>query len=336
MSKIHYFQRFDGKENWMTNATLLLLSRLYHYNMGKFQAVLKDILDENNLDLNIAVQFEQQKRGKSSVVDGVISLASFKIVIETKLNDNFTTDQLKRHFDELTGDYQQKILLCLSKNKIGEPMRREMVEATNQEQYKDIQIASTTYEDISQIIGDNLSDFDLEMREILADYISLCEENGLTNLDKSTMLAFTAGESLNENLEYRIYYDAATRNHNLKFKYIGLYNSKAIVAVGILQKIIHCDYHNGQLISTSVDSLSDLTEDEQNRIKNTIINTEYYDLRKGKKFFLVDNFFPTNFVKTSFSSLRSKKYFWLNEIPGFTTGISAEQVAGLLNGKTWE
>lgn len=150
------------------------------------------------------------------------------------------------------------------------------------------------------------------------------------------MLAFTASESLTQNLKYRIYYDPATRSHNYPFKYIGLYQNKAVVAVGELQKIVYCDYHNGKLNATHNDDLSRLTTDEQQRVIDTIENTAYYNLREGSRFFLVDRFYDTKYSKTSFSSLRAKRYFWLDEIDGFKDGMNAEQVAKLLNGKTWE
>ncbi len=336
MSKLHYFQRYDSKENWMTNATLLLLSRLYHYNRLKFETAINSILADSNLSLNIGVNFTQQEWGQSSVVDGVISQDSFKVVIETKLYDKFSTDQLVRHLDAFGNNYSQRILLALSKSKIDSNIRTEIIKTLQQDKYKDIMFASTTYEDIYQIIASNLAEYDLEMREILDDYISLCNTHGLTNIENRTMLAFTASESLRENFKYRIYYDPMTRSHNSPFKYVGLYVNKTIVAVGKLEKVVFCDYEDGKLIATNNDDLSRLTKDEYNRIKETIENTNYYDLEKGNKFFLVDNFYRTNYIKTSFSSLRAKKYFWLDEIDGFKESMTAEQIAKLLDGKSWE
>ena len=337
MSKIHYFQRFDSKENWVTNATLLLLSRLHNYNRLKFSSAINIILTESNLQLDIGVNFAQQKRGESSVVDGVILQDSFKVVIETKLYDNFSTEQLKRHLDALAGSYSQKILLALSKNMVSDSIRKEVIKELQKSKYRGIQFASTTYEDIYQAISGSLNDFDTEMKEVLDDYISLCEDHGLTNLENRTMLAFTAGESFAENLRYRIYYDPAIRNHNSPFKYIGLYKNKSIVAVGEKTKVVSCDLVDGQLVATNNDkTLFTLDPEEYNRIKETIENTPYYDLQKGSKFFLVDQFYLTNYRKTSFSSVRAKRYFSLDDIEGFKVGMTAQKLAGLLEGKTWE
>jgi hypothetical protein len=290
-------------------------------------------LSDSNLSLNIGVNFSQQQRGQISVVDGVISQESFKVVIETKLYDNFSTDQLIRHLDALNGSYSQRILLALSKSKVDDNIRSEIIKTLQNEKYKDIKFASTNYEDIYKIISANISDYDTEMMEILEDYISLCKEHGLTNVENKTLLAFTASLSLTENLKYRIYYDPATRNHNFPFNYIGLYEDKTIVAVGKINKIVYCDWDNGKLLAAHGDDLTRLSEEEYNRIKETIENTDYYDLESGNKFFLVDNFYKTNFKTAPF---RTKKYLWLDNIDGFMDGMTAEQIAKLLEGKTWE
>lgn len=203
------------------------------------------------------------------------------------------------------------------------------------ENHQDIKFADTTYENIIEIIENALSEFDLEMKEILEDYITLCEEHNLTNIDKHTLLVFTAGKSLEYNFKYSIYHDPATRNHSKPFKYIGLYANKTVVGIGELKKIVCCDYDNGELAATQDSNLNDLSKEEYQRIKNTIENTKTYDLRKGEKFFLVENFYKTDFKKISPSPIQSKKYFSLNEFEEFKENMSAKQVADILNGKTW-
>ncbi len=335
MSKIHYFQRYGQKENWVTNSTLLLLSRLYHYNRLKFERVVNSILEESNLSLNIGVSFGQQERGKHSVVDGSISQNSFKIVIETKLNDNFTIDQLKRHLDAFMGNHNERILLALSKNKVDINIKDSIFKTLESRKYKGIKFATTTFVNLIDTIQATLADYDIAMHEILDDYVSLCQEENLLEIGNQTLLAFTAGESFTENLKYRIYYDPVIRNHNRPFKFIGLYVNKSIKAIGQVMKIVHCDYENGKLIPTGSKSLN-LTKDEYNRIMDTIEKTKYYDLKHGVKFFLVDNFYQTDFRKISFQSLRGKRYFSLDDIEGFSDKMSAEQIAKLLNGMTWE
>jgi hypothetical protein len=50
----------------------------------------------------------------------------------------------------------------------------------------------------------------------------------------------------------------------------------------------------------------------------------------------VGQFYLTNYRKISFSSVRAKRYFSLDDIEGFKVGMTAQELAGLLEGKTWE
>ena len=335
MRRVYYFQRYSQKENWVTNNTLLLLSRLYQYNRLKFETVLNTILSDNNLSLNIGVKFIQQERAQDSIPDGVIEQDSFRLLIETKLYDNFDIEQLKNHIRGLQGGYSNKILLALSKNEVSPEQRKEINQFLKDNDYQDIKFASTSFEHLIDTIDDNLDDYEVEMKEILDDYSNFCEDSDLIDRADRTMLAFTAGESLTENLKYGIYYDPDTRNHNLPFHYVGLYNNKTIVAIGKLTKIVYCHYENGELKPSKTDTL-DLTDKEYKRIKEIIEVTDYYDLRKDTKFFLVDKFIETRFKKVSPSSLRMKRYFFLDEIDGFKDTMDTDDIATLLNGKEWE
>ena len=335
MSDLHYFQRYNQKENWVTNSVLLLLSRLYQYDRSKFENSMTELFSEEKIGFDIGVKFYQQEKGTGSVVDGVIIQDSLKIVIETKLEDNFSVDQLQKHLETLNGNHSQKILLALSKGKIRPEDKAKVHELLNDTKYKAVKFASTTYEEIYRCISNNLSDFDTQMREILDDYLKLCEEAGLTNIKQTTMLAFTAGASLPENLKYNIYYDPSDRKHRFEFKYIGLYANKAIVAVGELQNIISCDYISGKLVGTEGCDIQVLSQSEYDRIVQTIENTDYYNLRKGSKFFLVDYFHTTDYKKITMGPIRAKKYFWLHDLEGFKMGMSSNELATFLEGKGW-
>lgn len=335
MSKIHYFQRYSQKENWVTNNTLLLLSRLYYYSRLKLEVVLNEILGHDQVSLNIGVNFTQQGKGNRSVADGVIAQESFQILIETKLYDNFSIDQLVRHLEGFDEKYETKILLALSKNEATIEIRKQVNDTIKSGNFEGIKFATTSFEQLISSIGDSLDQHDAEMTEILEDYSSLCQEHGLIDQSQHTMLAVTVGQSLKENLEYNIYYDPVNRNHNLNFKYLGLYDKKRIKAVGEVKKTVYCDYVKGELISSNGEQL-DLTQKESQALIDIIEKTDYYNLSRGTKFMLVDEFYETNFIKTSHSSLRAKKYFFLKEIEGYQPNMDAVQIANLLNGQPWE
>lgn len=161
------------------------------------------------------------------------------------------------------------------------------------------------------------------------------EKGEKKNIKNSTLIIFTANQSRKENLKYNIYYDPVTRNHNSPFRYIGLYQNMKVFAIGKVTKRICCNLKNGELVATHGDNLQNLSDDEYKRIKEIIQTTDYFDLDEGLKFYLVDNFYTTNFIKGSDYPLRAKKYIWLDEIKGFNEDIDTQELAKLLEGKEW-
>jgi hypothetical protein len=152
-----------------------------------------------------------------------------------------------------------------------------------------------------------------------------------------TMLAFTTGETYESNLKYRVYFDPAYRNHNTPFRYLGMYNDKTIYAVGEVETIVACNYTNGELTGENIDKLT--TPDQRNRIIGIIQDVHAnagYDVSQNHKFFLIKQFYDTNFQKSTPYGIRAKKYFWLDQIEGFRIGMSAAELAALLENKTWK
>lgn len=247
MSNIHYFQRYSQKENWVTNNTMLLLSRLNYFYPRKFEMVINSTLD-NNSSVNIGVQFSQQNRSNESVPDGMISQESFEIKIETKLFDNLSKDQLIKHVRSFSEDAGTKILLGLSKQKVDDAIVKEVNKNITNKCLKNLKFVAVSFSILIEAIRNEIEVHEKEMTEIIDDFANLCEEQDLIDLTEQTMLGLTVGLSLNENLEFDMYYELENRNHNRGFNYIGLYANKAICAIGKLSKIVYCTLHDGKII----------------------------------------------------------------------------------------
>ena len=109
--QIHYFQRYHSKENVDTSNTMLMLSRLYNYNADKFFSMLNSlILGE---DESPEITFDLQVVGDDSVPDAVISQKSFKIVVETKLYNQFYKQQLVDAMEDIVDDRDTEIIAVL-------------------------------------------------------------------------------------------------------------------------------------------------------------------------------------------------------------------------------
>lgn len=333
MGKVHIFQRYSQRENWVTNNTLLFLSRLHDYNNKKFEKVINAILQENNLILNIGVNFSQQGRGANSVPDGTISQDEFKIAIETKLFDNFSIDQLKNHVKSLA-DVRGKnsILLALSKSEVSNELKSQVIgylKSIN----SDIKFASISFSGLIDLVSQNIADYEIDFLEVIEEFQEFCNETELIADATDYMLVVTTGTSLTENMKYGLYYEPVTRNHNTHFKYLGLYANKSIVAIGEVVDCVEADLQGNNLI---IKNKSQAAEDIKNRIVSIIKNTDYYDLRTNHKFYVVNEFHKTNFKKESFGSLRGTKYFKISEISGGKPGMSGAELAKIVNDKEWD
>lgn len=340
MSGIYYFQRFSQKENVVTNNTLLLFSRFYHYNTIRFQDFLSDLFG-NVPGLQVGPQFEQQVRNKGSIPDGMISQTSFKVVIETKLYGNYNKDQIIQHLNKFENE-DLKILLLIDPHPVGQGFIKNVKQEINtfkSQTGKDVLFIPSTFETIIKTMRDHLLDQDYEMQEILEEYEAFCSEENLLPDNNYLMKAVPCGFSLQHNLKYNIYYDPITRSYR-NYKYLGLYNLKTIKAIGEIRDVITADYDfNTKKLEVKEHLNTNLVSpDDEEAIKGIIedtMNELNIDLSKGQKFYMVYKFYDTNYRKTSKLPLRGGKYFDLKEIIGDKLP-SAEKIAEILKEMSWE
>ena len=89
---------------------MLMLSRFYNFNAEKFYVMLNELILHE--DATPEITFDMQVQSEGSVPDAVIQQKSFKIVVETKLYNQFREEQLKAHLNALK-DGDIKVLLTL-------------------------------------------------------------------------------------------------------------------------------------------------------------------------------------------------------------------------------
>ncbi|HBQ60288.1 MAG TPA: hypothetical protein DD671_11880, partial [Balneolaceae bacterium] len=71
-------------------------------------------------------------------------------------------------------------------------------------------------------------------------------------------------------------------------------------------------------------------------IKGIIKETDVYNIKKGKKFFILSDLSETEFKKSdSSAAIQSKRYFNLKDFDEFEKGMSAGEVAELVDGREW-
>jgi hypothetical protein len=336
MTDIHYFPRYSQPENFVTNNTLLLLLRLHQYNRFKFQRFMEQLCGEQETQLSASwLQFRQQRGTGKSILDGFISQDSVKIAVETKLIDTFDLAQLENHL-AVFGTEQHKLLMLLSPT-LGAIPDSQLKSIRARAIRHNIQVVHTSFGDIIGKTRACLSEHDEEMLALVDDYESFCSDMNLLPRDKYTVFVPPCRLSLDDNLQYALYYCGVAAGHR-KTEYLGIYANKSVRAIGRIAKVVACDIDLARSKVTVDDGGKDLTEAEEQRILGATKKapTRGWDITVGHKFFLCDELVETNFRKTSQGGIWGKRYLDLEEFLGPTIPNNTAELASLLRQRTWE
>jgi hypothetical protein len=330
MSQISYFQRYSQRENHATNNTLLMLRYLYQSSPFKLNNVLNS-LTENTF--SIGMSFEQQIKGAASIPDALMHQDAISIYIETKLADALWDDQIRRHVESIKNAGSagtQKILLGLTKEPIAIADQDELRAFAKNH---GVSFTSITFADVVNALDSECEDYEHDLKSMLEDFKDYLAGEKLLEERNRWLPIFPCGTSFNENIEYGVYYEPPSRPSKRNHRFIGIYQQKAVRAIGEIEAIlVHSD---GELFYEFGESNSGHLE----RIKSVIEATSYYDLGgEPNRFYLVPEFLPTDVTKTSSGGIMGMRYLDLRLLLGKepSDDSPAQDVASALNGKTFE
>lgn len=341
MTRIHYFQRYSSKENTVTNNTLLLFSRLYHHDSRVFKEFLNQLPnDEQTMPINSTIKFEQQTTANHSVPDGTITQESFKIVIETKLYGQENIDQILRHTDSFDGE-KNKYLMLINVHQIHEDYKIKIRNKLN-EKGAGVQLIDTTFEDIITSFRSVINEYDTEMSMMIDDYEDYCNDANLISIEDRLMRALPVGDTLDHNFKYKLYYAPASRSYNRRHRYLGLYTRKEIKGVGEIELIVDADYDketNELKCEVLEGNKNRLTDEVKGNIVQAMFDGEEefgYQIYKGHRFFIVPQFFETEFKKDSSGGLLGARYFDLTDYELQKEELNTQLIAEKLKEETWK
>ena len=339
--QIHYFQRYYAKENVETSNTMLMLSRLYQYNADKFFSMLKTlILGE---DENPELTFDLQVVGDGSVPDAVISQKSFKIVVETKLHNQFDKKQLMNHLSQF-GAENMKVLMTLDprpmNDKLKDELEHDLKQYNNENRMRlvsPIKHVNLTFEQLVETMEESIDERDTEIAVILDDFRKYCFEEKLIPDGYKYMRAVVAGTTFDDNMELNLFYDQESRKSS-DHGYIGLYKNKSVRAIGKLKKTIIAVETDGKM-SYKAEKGEDPTQEEIDRINEAVRRADGYGYNLhtvSHRYFMVDKFYPIDFRKSSKNPIQKSKFFNLAEMFHYKTIPETAKIASDLNGRSWE
>lgn len=118
-----------------------------------------------------------------------------------------------------------------------------------------------------------------------------------------------------------------------------MYKEKAVRAIGevILSVDISYEEETNTLIVKNVHDIQ-LTEAQQQTIKRVIVEAKDrygYLLSEGYRFFFVEKFYETKFMKPDKGGLMGQRYFDLSDIEEYSEDLNCEQIAECLRDKYW-
>ena len=335
--KIHYFQRYHGKENVATANTMLLLSRLYSYSSDKFFHFLRSDIFLDSFEPEIV--FNLQEKSIDSIPDATISQEGFKIIVETKLTDWFSVDQLMRHLKSFS-DEKHKVIISLSSEKMDENKKLEFdnqLREYNKDQKYPVLHLNTTFELLTVAIQNVIDDRDYEMQDVLNDYLDYCYNDGLITVSDSWkfMRMQLAGTTFEFNVRENVYYDKAERGFRAH-DYLGLYTNKSVRAMGkVCARITAVETSQGMKYKAEY---GELTEERKEKIQKAIKDSiSYgYDLKSIEhRYFFVEEFISTDFQKITPRAPMGSRVFNLTEVLALKELPDINTIAELLSTKSW-
>lgn len=332
--KIHYFQRYHSKENVATANTMLMLSRFYNFNADKFYAMLNDLILHE--DTTPEITFDLQVQAEGSVPDAIIQQKSFKIVVETKLYNQFDEGQLKSHLNALK-DGDIKVLLTLDPRPMRQSLKDKIDELCSKSGVKHVNL---TFELLIESLRKNIEERETELLAVWEDFREYCYEDGLLNDSHKYMRAIAASTTLKDNIELNLYYCGIGRNVS-EHGYIGLYSNKSVRAIGKLYKTAVSKIENGCIRFESEDKNSPLTAEELERLNLAVERSKAYGYSLGTwehRFYLVEKFYEINFEKTTPNPIQRDKFFNLAEMLNCENKPlpKTQDIAKTLDGKSWQ
>ena len=341
MSNIHYFQRYHTEENVHTANAMLLLSRLYNYSPDKFYAFIETLIsNDDKVDLEMQIEMQYKNGDVRTIPDAVIAQDSFKIVVETKLYNNFRLEQLQGHIDAFR-DEHYKVLLTIDCEDLTDEIKNKIAELCKG---KNIKHKHVTFASLIDNIREYIDDRDYDFIDILDDYAVYCDDNGLLPRNQFRIDMRLAGDTLEKNKELGLYYDGAGRGFST-CGYLGLYKNKSMRAIGKITKrcvvsVTNDDLNNPQ-IEIIKEEIGKINDKDKQKIIEAIVDAQNYEYNLARcphRFFIVDKFYETDFKKISKYPPRGKRIFDISKILGIKDKELPEVdvIAEHLKEETWE
>lgn len=337
MTRINHFQIYSGRENHVTNNTMLMMRHVYRVSPLLVARLLTSLLDT---EVSVGLEFAQQERGLESIPDAAITQAPMFIYFEAKHGGGgLYDDQMQRHLRSIAGRKHpagSAFLIGLTRD---EPPLADRERFSAMGKADEIQSASKTYGDLIEALRAICADHPL-LSEIFEDYEAFIAGEGLLVDRDRWMVAFPCGTSWKENAQHGVYYEPASRNPKWESAFLGLYHNKQISHVGRIVAAAICSYE-GSVLSVENPEFGTLDQAQKDRIIDIIGSATYYGnfAADPYRMYVVDRFEETDLRKVSAGGMLGHRYLDITRLApnvGSVRGLSTSILAARLKTRTFE
>jgi hypothetical protein len=288
-------------------------------------------------DAKTEIDFDLQSKTESSIPDATITQSSFKIVIETKLRNQFSFKQLMNHSAAFS-DERYKTLLTIAPYLMKDEEKREFEEELdkfNKENKTQINHINMTFEKLIKEVYNVVDETDFQMLEILTDYEEYCNQGNLIPDGWKRMCVQLAGTTIRINTKLNLYYNNIDRGFS-PYEYLGLYSNKAVRYIGKITSIITTIKKENEL--TFNIEKGELSEEMKRKIEEAIEDAKQYkyDLTTvDHRYFFVEEFIDTFFEKKTKYAPMGTRMFDLTELLRTEKIPKVREIAEKLKEVTW-
>lgn len=336
MAVLNQFQHYSQGENTVTNNVLLMLSNLYEINPKYYEEFIRGLTEDSD-QYEVIPTFRQQVGNRGDgIIDGHIQIKSSKIIIETKLHGLEWIDKLVKYSKSFDPN-EYKLLFHLSSTRY---LDNEVAKIENKlnglKEIGKVNFLSLTYQDLVDQLKELANNYQYEhyLQRLNENFESYCLGMGLMPKSNHVLRAMACGQSFDLNIKHKFYFDLASRGYS-DFNYLGIYKWKSVRYIGKVENMIEADWEavNGLNVKSFKNPV---TKDQEIRLVESIKESikAGWDVGLNHRFFLLKDFSPTDFKKTSPGGIFRVRYFNLDNVLG-TVPADITTLANDLKTKTW-
>lgn len=305
MTQLSFFQIYSQKENHASNNALLLLSHLYQHEVSKLNHVISELLEEH---VEFGPRFELQRSGSDSVPDAIISQRALRIYVEAKLGNQLTEAQIEAHLNSINNERtkgEQSFLLVLARDPLPTSM---LAKAMGFGKSHGIPIAATTFSGLARSARTACGTHEENILRVIDDFERFLKREKIDERGDEIQVV-PVGTSFDENVRFGMYFEPSARATKADRRYLGLYKSKAVRAIGEVVSV-SIRHSNGEIESELGTRISADSIDEMIAACNYYPDLKEEDLR----FYRVGKFEETEFAKSSSGGIWGPRVFLVKDL----------------------